>query len=92
MKLKTNLQASSSHSFAGETVDKMYSCSKAADVRDAMAKALYARLFQWMVSRLNSYLQPPSRAEHLHIGAYLTGLIPRMSKPLMCICTPLTSL
>lgn len=54
--------------YPGEHVDKLYTCSKAADVRDAMAKALYARLFQWMVSRLNSYLQPPSRADHLHIG------------------------
>lgn len=52
----------------GETVDKLYSCTKAADVRDAMAKALYARLFHWIVARINKHLQPQDLQGSLGIG------------------------
>ena len=57
--------------FPGEPVDKLYSCLKASVVRDAAAKALYARMFQWIISRSNSHLEPKSTAKdycYLDIG------------------------
>lgn len=49
-------------------MDKLYSSEKARDVRDAVAKALYSRMFHWLVARLNSYLQPSETKDLLTIG------------------------
>ncbi len=49
----------------GDNVEQRFTKDKAYDARDALAKALYAKLFSWIVGNVNRMAEPPDEKKLL---------------------------
>jgi myosin heavy subunit len=47
------------HILPGESIKKERNLTQAGDCRDGLAKAVYGRLFSWIVNGINQLIQPP---------------------------------
>jgi hypothetical protein len=70
----------------GETIVRHNNQQEAVGVRDAMAKALYGRLFSWIVGRINYLLQPVSESS---IDNELVALNCFSLRNTVCMCNML---